>query len=131
MKERLRSNEKAIYRMINAVLLTGMALFGAVDFLGTGGRVHLFTALAAIVALTAMDFMEARGRLLFGAVLLGLLSVGMAVAGWAESLAFLRGFLPWLFGGRMPEASSAMLMPAAAVPLLSGPVPEISAAMLA
>ncbi len=131
MKERLRSNEKAIYRMINVALLTGMALFGAVDFLGTEGRVHLFTALAAIMALTAMDFMEARGRLLFGAVLLGLLSVGMAVAGWAESLAFLRGFLPWLFGGRMPEASSAMLMPAAAVPLLSGPVSEISAAMLA
>ena len=39
MKERLRSNEKAIYRMINVALLTGMALFGAVDFLGTEGRV--------------------------------------------------------------------------------------------
>lgn len=131
MKERLRSNEKAIYRMINAALLTGMALFGAVDFLGTGGRLHLFTALAVIVVLTAMNFMAARGRVLCGVMLLCLLFAGMAVTGWAESLAFLRGFLPWLFGGEVPvpEIPVAMLASSGAMSTLPGTAPASLVAM--
>lgn len=99
MRERLRSNEKAAYRLMNAVLLTWMALLGTAEFLGAGDRLHLLTALAVLAALMALNFLEARGRLLCLGIFLGLLWAGIMVAGWEESNAFLRSFLPWLLSG--------------------------------
>lgn len=134
MKERLRSNEKAVYRMLNAALLTCMALFGAAEFLGAGGGIHLFTALAVVGMLTGMNFLSARGRMFGTAALLGLLGVGVAVAGPEESLAFLRSFPPWLLGGRVeavPMSFEAMTGTQGAVPMpfetasgIPGAVPE-------
>ncbi len=123
MAERLRSHEKSVYRMMNAALLTSMALLGAAEFLGTGGRPHLFTALAMVAVLACLDFTDVRGRLFCGAVLLGLACAGMAVAGWREGAAFLRGFLPWAFGGRtVPEVSGMTDMSSEAVSM--GALPE-------
>lgn len=113
MKTWLRSNEKAMYRMMNAALLTSMALLGTEAFLGTVDRVRLFTALGMAVLLTCMNFMEARGRMLGAAVLLGLACAGMTIAGWEESFAFLRGFLPWLLGGRAAAGAGGTMSSAA------------------
>ncbi len=105
MRERLRSREKAAYRLMNAALLTWMALFGTAEFLGTGGRLHLLTALVVLAVLMALNFLEARGRLLCLGIFLGLLWAGIMVIGWEESKAFLGSFLPWLLG----EGDSRML----------------------
>ncbi len=128
MAERLRSHEKAVYRMINAALLTSMALLGAVDFLGTGGRPHLFTALAMVAVLACLNFTDVRGRLFCAAVLLGLGCAGMAVAGWREGFAFLRGFPPWVFGGRAADGSGAA-MSSGGVPEALGAVSGLSGTM--
>ncbi len=106
MKEWLRSNEKAVCRVLNVSLLVCMVLFGAEGFLGMGdvGRQHLLTALAVLGLLAGMNFMTARGRILCLAAVLIFLCIGVGAAGLEDSLAFLRSFFPWFMGGgAVPE----------------------------
>lgn len=100
MKTVLRSNEKAVSRVVNAGVLAGVVLLGGQGFLGTGelGRVHLLTALAVLAVSAGLNFMAARGRSLCLAVLLALFVTGLWVAGIEDSIAFIGGFFPWLAG---------------------------------
>lgn len=104
MTEGLRA-EKGIYRLANAGLLAGVALFGGGRFLGIGDlTVWLALGAAVILALLAgINFLPLRGKLFCLSV--AVLGVGMAVsvAGVRESLLFLRHYFSWLVAGTGEE----------------------------
>ena len=109
MKTVLRSNEKAVYRMLNAGVLAGAVLLGGQRYLGTGelGVGHMFTALIVLAVSSGLNFMAARGRNLCLAGLSVLFVTGVSVAGAEDSIAFIGGFFPWLIGrGAASEAWS-------------------------
>lgn len=99
MKEWLRSREKAFYRIVNAVLLICMVLFGGEHAPGVGIRnaVHLMAALAVLGILAGIHYIPVRGRILCLTILFILLCAGLA-AGPAGSPAFWGSFFLWLVG---------------------------------
>lgn len=100
MTEGLRFWENGIYRLANAGLLAGVALFGGERFLGIGNMTTplVIEALVILGLLAGINFLPLRGK--FICLSAAALGVGMAVsaAGVQESLQFLRGYFPWLMG---------------------------------
>lgn len=100
-----RFGEKGIYRLANAGLLTGVALFGGGRFLGIGDlTVWLALGAGVILGLLAgINFLPLRGK--FFCLSVAALGVGMAVsvAGARESFLFLRHYFTWLAAGTGEE----------------------------
>lgn len=100
MAEGLNFREKGIYRLANAGLLAGVALFGGEQLLGIGSlTVWLVTeAVVTLGLLAGINFLPLRGK--FFCLSAAALGVVMAVsaAGAQESLLFLRSYFPWLMG---------------------------------
>lgn len=105
MKKWLRSNEKAVYRITGAAILTGAVLLCGEGFLGIGGldSLHLAAAAAALVLAAGLNYMGMRGRILCLAAVLLSAVIHAAAAGTEKSAAFLNSFFPWLAGGESPE----------------------------
>lgn len=100
MKTALHLNEKAVYRVVNAGVLTGMVLLGGQGFLGTGkfGVVHLLTALTVLALSAGLNFMAPRGRILCLAALIVFFITGASAFGIEDSIVFVKNFFPWLAG---------------------------------
>ena len=100
MAERTVFREKGLYRLINAVLLTGAALFCGERFLGIGGMDMFLAAEAAAVLglLAGLNFLPVRGK--FVCLWLAVLGMGAVVsaAGAEEAFLFLRSYFSWLAG---------------------------------
>lgn len=105
MKKWLRSNEKAVYRITGAVILTGAVLLCGESFLGIGGldSLHLAAAAAALVLAAGLNYMGMRVRILCLAAAALSAAIHAAAAGTEKSAAFLTSFFPWLAGGESPE----------------------------
>lgn len=100
MAEGLVFREKGIYRLANAGLLAGVALFGGEQILGVGSLTAWQAAGALVVLglLAGVNFLPLRGKFIcLSAVALGV-GVAVSAAGIQESLLFLRGYFPWLMG---------------------------------
>lgn len=105
MTDGLRLGEKGIYRLANAGLLAGVALFGGVRFLGIGDLTAWLVLEAVVILglLAGINFLPLRGKLF--CLSMAALGVGLAVSvtGAEESLLFLRGYFSWLIGGTGEE----------------------------
>ena len=98
MDIRFRLGEKGLYRMVNAVLLTGIGLFGAGSYLGIAapGVLHMFVALVSIFMLTCFNYLSARGRILCMLSVAGCLGATGVVAGLENSIRFFVSYIRWL-----------------------------------
>lgn len=102
--------EKAIYRLIGAGFLAGLALSCGERFFGIGSMDYWLGAEAAVILglLTGVNFLPLKGKFLcLAAAVLGLGAV-VSAAGAKEAVLFLRSYFPWLMGrGYYPEWSRA------------------------
>lgn len=98
--EGLDFREKGIYRLANAGLLAGVAVFGGERFLGIGSITAplVIAALVVLGLLAGINFLPLRGK--FFCLSAAALGVGIAVSavGVQVSLSFLQGYFPWLMG---------------------------------
>ncbi len=100
MTEKFRFREKGIYRLVNAVILTGAVLFGGAGFVGIGQMNAWLAAEAAVLLVLSagLNFLPVRGKLFcLSAAALGLCAA-VAALGGAESMLLLRTYIPWLMG---------------------------------
>ena len=65
MTEKFRFREKGMYRLVNAVILTGAVLFGGAGFVGIGQMNAWLAAEAAILLILSagLNFLPVRGKL--------------------------------------------------------------------
>jgi hypothetical protein len=99
----LRQSENAIYRILNAAVLTLICLFLPESFLGikvVDWR-NIAVMTAVLIFFTGINFFRARGRFVF--LLTALLCVGVSYAsvGMDTFLEFLRTYLEWCEGNRI------------------------------
>lgn len=92
--------EKGIYRLTNAGLLAGMALFGGERFLGIGSMSAplVMEAILVLGLLFGINFLPIRGKFVCLCGAASGVGVALSAAGVQTSLLFLRGYFPWLVG---------------------------------
>lgn len=100
MTEGLDFREKGIYRLANAGLLAGVALFGGERFLGIGSLTVWLVAEAVVILglLAGINFLPLRGKLICLSAAVPGVAAAVSAAGMQESLLFLRAYFPWLMG---------------------------------
>lgn len=100
MRTVLLSNEKKIYRTVNAALLACMGLFGVGRFFGIAelSWSHVLAAAAVFGVFAGMCLLSGRGRALCLWILFICLLAAVAVCGVRESLNFVRFYFAWLTG---------------------------------
>ncbi len=105
MKFRSHINEKAVYRGINSAVLACVCLFTPEALLGfssvTFGNVIVMGVVLAF--LSGMFFLKTRGRILCLLTVSVVFGVSMAVIGMETGIAFLRSYLQWCSGSKIPN----------------------------
>ncbi len=102
-------DKKILWRMANAILLTGICLSCAGRFLRipTLAPVHVLTSLAVVLVLTFLSSMTARGRLLVLTGTLLLIFGAMSAVGLKNCVSFFLSYFHWLGGAPLPAGQSA------------------------
>jgi len=93
-------DEKGIYRVVSAGILTGMCLAGAGNFFGIAvpGAGHAAAAAAVLLAAAGLHFLRGSGRMLLVSAAVISLGVTAAAAGIGTSMEFLASFVRWEWG---------------------------------
>lgn len=107
MGRMIRWNEKSIWRIVNAAILTVVGALGCGRTFGifSFGLWHILTALAAFLVLTLWDHVSIRGRITGLAGVAVLLTGAGAAVGLQNCLSFFRSYGRWLAGSpaQQPE----------------------------
>jgi len=105
MKVRHRLNEGAIYRVMNAAVLTCICLFAPEGLLGirvVTGR-NLLVAAVVLAVFAGVNFLTVRGRILCLVTITISLWVSVAVVGPETSQEFFQTYLQWCGGSRISQ----------------------------
>lgn len=92
-----------LYRMVNAAILVLLCLLGVSKYLGIAKLQvwYLGIGLIAIIFMAGMNYLRFRGRFLLVLGFGSLFIIAVLVTGIEEGIAFLNGYISWLFKGEL------------------------------